>query len=60
MKYPHEVQEEWFESLLHTARDTEWGLKYDYRSINSFEEYRKRVPISDYNDMKPFIDRLRK
>jgi hypothetical protein len=60
MKYPHEVQEEWFESLLHTARDTEWGLKYDYRTINSFEEYRKRVPLSDYADMKPYIDRLRK
>jgi len=60
MKYPHEVQEEWFESLLHTARDTEWGLKYDYRSINSFEEYCRRVPISDYTAMKPFIDRLRK
>lgn len=59
MKYPHEVQEEWFESLLHTARDTEWGLKYDYRTINSFEEYARRVPISDYNAMKPLIDRLR-
>lgn len=60
MKYPHEVQEEWFESLLHFARDTEWGLKYDYRSITSFEEYRQRVPISDYNAVKPYIDRLRK
>ena len=60
MKYPHEVQEEWFESLLHSARDTEWGLKYDYRSIKSFDEYRRRVPVSDYNDMKPYIDRLRK
>ncbi|MFZ4548400.1 MAG: GH3 auxin-responsive promoter family protein [Bacteroidales bacterium] len=59
MKYPHEVQEEWFENLLHTASDTEWGLKYDYKSIHTFEEYRKRVPISDYNDLKPFIDRLR-
>ena len=59
MKYPHEVQEEWFESLLHTARDTEWGLKYNYRSINSFEEYCRRVPISEYTAMKPFIDRLR-
>jgi len=59
MKYPHDVQEEWLENLLRTARDTEWGLKYDYRSINSFEEYCQRVPISDYNDFKPFIDRLR-
>lgn len=60
MKYPHDVQEEWFENLLHAARDTEWGLKYDYKSIHTFEEYRSRVPLSDYNALKPYIDRLRK
>lgn len=60
MKYPHEVQEEWFENLLSTARDTEWGIKHGYRSINSFDEYRNRVPISDYVALKPYIDRLRK
>jgi len=60
MKYPHEVQSEWFENLLHTARDTEWGHKYDYRTVNTYDEYRKRVPISEYDDMKPYIDRLRK
>lgn len=59
MKYPHEVQEEWFDNLLHTASNTEWGLKYDYQSIDSFEEYRRRVPLNDYNSMKPYIDRLR-
>ncbi len=60
IKYPHEVQEEWFENLIHTARETEWGRKYDFRSISSYEEYTKRVPINDYQSMKPYIDRLRK
>jgi hypothetical protein len=60
MKYPHEVQEEWFENLLRTARDTEWGLRYDYRSLTTYEDYRNRVPLSDYNALKPSIDRLRK
>lgn len=59
MKYPHEVQEEWFENLLHTAKDTEWGLKYGYESINTFEEFRQRVPLNDYEALKPYIDRLR-
>jgi len=60
MKYPHEVQEEWFEKLISEARDTEWGRKYDYHSIRTDSDFRGRVPVSDYNDLKPYIDRLRK
>jgi hypothetical protein len=60
MKYPHEMQSEWFRKLISTARDTEWGRKYDYKSIRNYEQYCERVPLNDYNDLKPFIDRLRK
>jgi len=60
MKYPHEMQGEWFRKLITTARDTEWGRKYDYKSIRNYEQYRERVPLNDYNDLKPYIDRLRK
>lgn len=59
IKYPHEVQEEWFENLIHTARDTEWGKKFDFRSIGTYDEFTSRVPINDYQSMKPSIDRLR-
>jgi hypothetical protein len=60
MKYPHEMQGEWFRKLMVTARDTEWGRKYDYKSIRNYEQFRERVPVNDYNDLKPYIDRLRK
>lgn len=59
MKYPHNVQEEWFKKLLTTARDTEYGEKYDFSSINTYQQYRDRVPINDYSSIKPYIDRLR-
>lgn len=58
MKYPHEVQEEWFQSLIDTAGATEWGKKYDYNSILTPDDYRERVPIQDYNSLKPYIDRM--
>lgn len=60
VRYPHEVQEEIFKKLISTAKDTEWGKKYDYKSINTPDEYRNRVPISNYEDLKPLIDRMRK
>ncbi len=59
-KYPIEVQDEVFNKLITTARNTEWGKKYDYRSINTISDYQNRVPISSYEDIKPLIDRLRK
>lgn len=60
MKYPHEVQEELFDKLITTAKDTEWGKKYDYKSIVSLKEFKERVPVSDYDNLKTYIDRHRK
>jgi hypothetical protein len=60
MKYPHEVQGEWFKKLINTARNTEWGKRYDFNSITSYETFRERIPVSDYEAMKGDIDRLMK
>ncbi len=59
MKYPHDVQSEWFRSLINSARNTEWGKKYDYAGIINHRDFAARVPVSDYEDLKPYIDRLR-
>ncbi len=59
MKYPHEVQEEWFRRLVITAKDTEWGRKYDYASVNTVSDYKERVPVQDYEDIKKDVIRLK-
>ena len=58
MKYPHDVQEEWFQNLISAAEATEWGKKYDYKSILTPQEFKNRVPISDYDDIKGYVDRM--
>lgn len=58
-KYPFEVQDELLKKLLSIARDTEWGRKYDFRSIRSSDTFAQRLPVSNYEDLKPTIDRLR-
>lgn len=60
MKYPNEVQLDWFKKLIYSAKDTEWGLKYDYKSITKPSQFIDRVPVNDYDGLKPYIDRLRK
>ncbi|RLD85718.1 MAG: hypothetical protein DRJ09_12585 [Bacteroidetes bacterium] len=57
--YPIDVQEELIGKLISTARNTEWGRKYDYESISNINEFRNRVPLSRYEDMEPIISRLR-
>ena len=59
MKYPHDVQAEIFKKLIYAAKDTEWGRKFDYQSINSVEEFKSRVPINDYDGIKPYIERIK-
>jgi len=59
MKYPTEVQAEVLQYLLGYARETEWGKRYDFKSIKSEEEFRERVPLSTYEDLEPEIQRIR-
>lgn len=59
-KYPAEVQNEWLKKLLLSAKDTEWGRKYDYQSIKTIQNYQERVPVQDYEGVKHYVDRLRK
>jgi len=59
-KYPVEVQTEVLKKLISSARDTEWGKKHKYKSIKTIEQFQKHVPVSEYDDLKPMIDRLRK
>src|SRR4051812_12058065 len=60
MKYPHEVQNELLKKLVESAKDTEWGKKHSYRSITTPEEYSKKIPLQDYDSMKPYIERIRR
>ena len=60
IKYPHEVQNELLKNLLSKARNTEFGKRYDFSEINSYETFRQRVPIQKYEDYQEVIERSRK
>ena len=57
---PIEVQKETFTRLIESARETEWGIVHDYKSIKSIADYKARVPISSYDELKPYVDRIMK
>ena len=57
-KYPLEVQHEMLDKLLKTAADTTWGKTYNYAAIETYQQYRSTVPLQEYEDVKPWVDRL--
>lgn len=59
-KYPIETQQETLYRLLAKAAKTEWGKKYNYSSIVSIKEYQSRFPVQTYEDITPYVERLRK
>jgi hypothetical protein len=59
-KYPLETQQETLYELLAKGALTEWGKKYDYASITSIKEFQSRLPIQTYEDIIPYVERLRK
>lgn len=58
MKYPIEVQEDVRRRLIDTAENTVWGRSYGYSSIRTAQQFSERVPISTYEDLQPFIERI--
>lgn len=58
-QYPADVQMETFLRLINQASPTEWGRKYFYREIKDYNQFRERVPIQTYDDIKPWVDRMR-
>jgi hypothetical protein len=58
-KFPFESQKEVLFSILARAAETEWGKKYDYRSIQSLKDFSERVPLQTYESISPFIKRMR-
>lgn len=58
--HPDEVQRELFQELIHKAKNTEFGLKYGFGDIRSFQDFQNNVPLQDYDDLKPYVDRMMK
>ena len=54
-----EIQEQVFKRLIAKAAPTEWGKKYDYASIKDYAQFCRRVPIQTYEEVKPWVERIR-
>ncbi|MEO6175960.1 MAG: GH3 auxin-responsive promoter family protein [Flavobacterium circumlabens] len=56
---PVETQLAVFKSLISGAKDTAFGTDHHFDTIKTFQDFRKQVPVRDYEDLKPYIDKVR-
>jgi hypothetical protein len=55
---PVETQKAVFLNLIQDAKQTQFGKDHHFDQIKTYEDYAKRVPIRDYEDLKPYVDRV--
>jgi hypothetical protein len=49
-----------WQDLLAAGQYTEFGRQHQFAQVQSLADFKARVPISEYNDLKPFIERMMK
>ena len=58
LQNPVAVQREVLQHLVTSAQYTEFGRKYGFSKIFSIKEFKKAIPIHEYDDLKPYIQRI--
>ncbi len=54
-----ERQDRVFKRLIRQAKNTAFGQEHGFANIKTYEDFKKAVPIRDYEDLKPYIERVK-
>ena len=55
---PEKTQEKVFLKLIKDAKNTAFGKDHSFKDIKTYADFKKQVPIADYEDLRPYIDRV--
>jgi hypothetical protein len=55
---PVEAQQRVFKQLIAAAKNTAFGKDHDFDGIRGHDDFVERVPIRDYEALRPYIDRV--
>lgn len=57
---PHQYQERLMHYLVREAAHTVFGKDHSFSSIRSYDDFKKNVPVRDYEELKPYIEKVTK
>ncbi len=55
---PGDSQSKWLAKLIRRASGTQFGRDHHFEAIESADDFRKGVPICDYEQLKTYIERV--
>lgn len=58
IRNPHAAQEKVFRELLRQGGQTRFGEDHSFAAIRSPEDFAARVPVRDYEELKPYVERI--
>jgi len=53
-----ELQQKTFTKLIRQAKDTAFGKAHQFDHIQTYDDFKKQVPIRDYEELRPYIERV--
>lgn len=57
-KNPYKTQQKVFDNLISKGQKTAFGKDHDFKNINSYDDFKKRVKVTDYEGLRPYVDRI--
>ena len=55
---PAETQQKVFNNLISEATNTVFGQDHGFSEIQTYEDFKSKVPIRDYEELKPYVERV--
>ncbi len=55
---PGLVQEETRRTIVRQARNTVFGKDHHFEAIRSYDDFKRLIPIRDYEQLKPYVERI--
>jgi hypothetical protein len=57
-KHAVAIQQATFSSLIDKAKHTAFGKDHSFENIKTYEDFKKHVPVRDYEELRPYIERV--
>ena len=57
IKYPNDVQHDVFVNLISSGKYSKFGEEHNFKSINSYLDFCKNIPIRTYEELFPYVER---
>ena len=55
---PHKTQDKVFKKLISKAKNTAFGKDHDFKNIVSYNDFKDRVKVTDYEGLRAYVDRI--